>query len=118
MTFVTGSNGRPEALPGTHDDQVMCAAIAHRNLSAATKYVPARLMKYVTPQQLARNPTLALPKGFQRLVGFDYRARGLIRRMQWQVPAQSTSLVDHLTFRTTLGRMLSRWPKSCRSASG
>jgi hypothetical protein len=79
-TFVTGTSGRPEALPGTHDDQVLCAAIGYKHLSSATLFESARRAPQYSPSQLAMNPTLGTPAGFHRAVGFDtFGLRGIGR---------------------------------------
>jgi phage terminase large subunit len=41
-TFVVNEAGRPEAMPGAHDDDVMMLAIGAYNLRGATEYRPPK----------------------------------------------------------------------------
>lgn len=66
-TFVVTDSGKSEAMPGKHDDSVLCAAIGLYNLGAATEYRLARV-RGMDLMRLARDPHYMAPNGFQRRV--------------------------------------------------
>jgi hypothetical protein len=62
-SFVVNKNGKPEAMPGMHDDHVLSMAIGVFNLPQATKRdVPKR--RGYSESQLRRNPMLTATDGF------------------------------------------------------
>ncbi|MBC2594940.1 hypothetical protein H5P28_11795 [Ruficoccus amylovorans] len=65
--FIVNKNGKPEAMPGHHDDAVMSACIGHYNLKLATEYKPPR-PKRVNLRRLASDPRYKTPRGWQRVV--------------------------------------------------
>lgn len=60
-SFVVNAGGRPEAMRGFHDDDVLAAAIGVYNLSGATEMKPPRRKKFKLPEVSA--------DGFRRMVG-------------------------------------------------
>jgi hypothetical protein len=60
-SFVVNASGRPEAMRGFHDDDVMAAAIGIYNLSGATEMRPPRRKKFNLP--------MVSSDGFRRMVG-------------------------------------------------
>jgi hypothetical protein len=66
-TFVITDQGKAEAMPGKHDDDVMAAAIALFNMGAATEY-RLRQARGVDLMRLARDPRYLAPDGFRRVI--------------------------------------------------
>jgi signal peptidase I len=70
-SFVVNPNGRPEAMRGHHDDDVLAAAIAVYNLSGATECKAPKRRK-ITQAMLRKNPKLLCPDGFFRAMSFAF----------------------------------------------
>lgn len=65
MVFVTNASGKPEAMPGEHDDAVLAAAIAEATKECAAEREMPKRGRW-TAQKLRRDPGLGTSDGFVR----------------------------------------------------